>query len=140
MANIRDRLLHVHSVPVRWGDIDIYGHVNNVHYFRFFEETRLDWFHQQGQPAGPNGEIGRVVVHTACTFLSQITYPATVSVKMYAQEIGRSSMTARYEVFVQGQEDRLCAEGISKVVWINTQTGKSIPIPDAVQRLIESGT
>jgi acyl-CoA thioester hydrolase len=132
------RLLHTHRIPVRWGDIDIYGHVNNTFYFRFFEETRLDWFHRQGQPAGPNGETGRVVVNTACTFLSQITYPSTVIVRMYVQALGRSSMTSRYEVVVDGQEDRLCAEGTAKVVWINTQTGKSIPIPDSVRHLIEA--
>jgi len=65
-----------------------------------------------------------------------VNYPATVIIKMYAGQPGRSSVMTWYELFVDGDE-RLYAEGAAKTVWMDMSTGKSAPIPDNVRQLVE---
>lgn len=129
------KLVHVSMIPVRWGDMDAYEHVNNTIYFRYAEQCRCEWMEQMGLRLSLGQAEGPVIVNASCTFLIPITYPNTVEVRMYASGIGRSSVVTDYEMRVVG-EDRLYAEGSAKVVWIDTATGKSKPIPDALRARI----
>jgi acyl-CoA thioester hydrolase len=130
------KLIHTTRIPVRWGDMDAYGHVNNTIYFRFFEQARCEWIEQMGFIVGPEASVGPVIINASCTFLSPVNYPGTVVVKMYAGDPGRTSLMTWYEIFVEG-EDRLYAEGAAKTVWTDTATGKSAPIPAAIRTLFE---
>ena len=128
------KLLLTTRIPVRWGDMDFYGHVNNTVYFRFFEQARVEWIEQMDFPVGPAFGEGPVVINASCTFLIPVNYPATVIVKVYAGQPGRSSVMTWYELFVEG-DDRLYAEGAAKVVWMDTRTNKSTPLPDRLRAL-----
>lgn len=134
MTHALHTLLHVSRIPIRWGDMDAYGHVNNTVYFRYAEQNRVEWFEAQGLGVGTSDE-GPVIVNAACTFLLPMTYPGMVEVRMYGGQLGRSSFMTTFEMRIEGDE-RLYAEGHSKVVWINTATGKSAPLPDDLRRLI----
>lgn len=129
------KLLHVSQVPVRWGDMDAYEHVNNTIYFRYAEQCRCEWMEQLGLKLSLGQAEGPVIVNASCTFLIPITYPSTVEVRMYASDIGRSSVGTHYEMRVIG-DDRLYAEGSAKIVWIDIATGKSKPIPEALRARI----
>lgn len=129
------KLVHVSMIPVRWGDMDAYEHVNNTIYFRYAEQCRCEWMEQMGLRLSLGQSEGPVIVNASCTFLIPITYPNTVEVRMYASGIGRSSVVTDYEMRVVG-EDRLYAEGSAKVVWIDIATGKSKPIPEALRARI----
>jgi len=129
------RLLITSRMPVRWGDMDAYGHVNNTIYFRYMEQTRVEWLEQTGSAVSPDNAEAPVIINAACTFLIPINYPATVIVRMYGGEPGRSSLMTWYELLVEGDE-RIYAEGSSKVVWMNPQTGKSVPLPEAVRAAV----
>ena len=61
-------------VPIRWGDMDAMGHVNNAVYFRYFETVRIDWMRSIGAARGPDG-IGPVIVNAFCSFIRQLEYP-----------------------------------------------------------------
>src|SRR5574337_905499 len=76
--------------------------------------------------------MGVAIINAACTFLIPITYPATVKLDMFIGEVGRSSLTSWYELRVEG-DDRLYAEGSSKIVWMNHSTGRSAPLPEALR-------
>lgn len=128
------KLLLVTRIPVRWGDMDFYGHVNNTVYFRYFEQARVEWIERMAFPVDPRERSGPVVVNSSCTFLIPVNYPATVIVKVYGGEPGRSSVMTWYELFVEG-DDRLYAEGAAKVVWMDMQSGKSVPLPDGLRIL-----
>jgi acyl-CoA thioester hydrolase len=128
------KLLLSTRIPVRWGDMDAYGHLNNTLYFRFFEQERVEWIEQLGFPVRSESESGPVIVHTDCTFLIPVNYPSTAEVRMYGGQPGRSSLMSWYELYVEGDE-RLYAEGSAKVVWMNVESGKSVPLPDAVRTL-----
>ena len=130
-----DRHVHTYAMPIRWGDMDAMGHVNNAVYFRYIESARIAWFDSLGFVADPRG-TGPVVVNASCTFLRPLVYPGDIELRTFAGKPGRSSFETRVEIRIRG-EDILYAEGRAKVVWVDHAAGKSIPLPDAMRRLIE---
>ena len=127
MENTRNLQLTT-KIPVRWGDLDRYGHLNNTLYFRYFEQARIEWIEQTDFRVDPDEAEGAVIVHADCTFLIPVNYPATAIVKVFAGEPGRSSVMNWYELYIEGDE-RLFATGSEKIVWIDNRTGKSLPLP-----------
>ncbi|KAI5913430.1 thioesterase family protein [Thauera sp. 2A1] len=128
--------LRTSRMPVRWGDMDAYGHVNNTVYFRYFEQIRVEWLEEMGCIVRPDEPVGPVIINASCTFFAPVNYPATIIVKMYGGEPGRTSLMTWYELYVEG-DDRLFAEGAAKTVWMDMQTGKSSPLPDNVRALFD---
>ena len=128
------KLVLTTRIPVRWGDMDFYGHVNNTVYFRYFEQARVEWLERLALRVGPDCDTGPVIVTADCTFLIPVNYPATAIVHLYAGQPGRSSLMNWYELFVEGDE-RLHAHGAAKVVWIDNASGRSTPLPDPLRAL-----
>ncbi|MFO1281698.1 MAG: thioesterase family protein [Burkholderiales bacterium] len=120
--------------PIRWGDMDAMGHVNNTVYFRYMEQTRIEWmFARVGEGrAAPDG-TGPVIVNASCTFERALTYPGDVEIRMSVGERGRSSFETSYEIIFGGER---CAHGSAKVVWVDTATGRSVPLPAAIAELV----
>lgn len=134
-------LVHTMLIPVRWGDMDAMGHVNNTVYFRYIEHARVEWMREIDATPNPNGE-GPVIINAHCTFRKQITYPATIELKTLVGAPGRSSFETRYEMRLL-QEDgqagpEIYAEAGAKVVWVNFLAQKSTPLPDRIRALLES--
>ena len=119
------------EIPVRWGDMDAYGHVNNTLYFRYFEEARFQWMLDKGIPL--KSDTHPVVVTIGCTFMRPIFHPETLRIDVYISEPGRSSFMVTYKVYTASQPDVPAAEGYSKVVWVSSVDGKSVPLPDPVR-------
>ncbi len=135
MEQIR-HLLHTNRIPVRWGDMDAMGHVNNTVYFRFAEQSRIEWLESLGFDVYAWQEQSVVIVNASCTFLVPINYPATVEIKLFAGKPGRSSLPTYYEMRCVG-DDTLMAEGAAKLVWYEPSSGKSIPLPEKIRALVE---
>ena len=133
----KKKLIHVTTMPIRWGDMDAYGHVNNTVYFRYMEQARVEWIEDMKVQVRPGGD-GPVIINASCNFLIPMNYPGTVEVRTYVGAIGRSSCETIVEMRIVGDE-RIFAEGAAKVVWMNTQTGKSVPLPDHVRAVLEAG-
>lgn len=125
------RLIHTSLIPLRWGDMDALNHVNNTIYFRFMEQTRIDWLLGSGHVTS-NSVDSPVIVTASCQFLKPMTYPATVVVKLFAGPPGRSSVHTWYEIGVEGEEE-VYALGEARVVWVAAGSGKSVPLPDWVR-------
>jgi acyl-CoA thioester hydrolase len=119
------------DIPVRWGDMDAYGHVNNTLYFRYFEEARFMWMLEKGLPL--KSDTHPVVVTIGCTFLRPIFHPETLRIDVFISEPGRSSFMVKYRVYTASQPDTPAAEGYSKVVWVSSVDGRSVPLPDLVR-------
>ena len=128
------KLLWTSMIPIRWGDMDAYGHVNNTVYFRYMEQARVEWLESLNHKVAPEGD-SPVIINAGCTFLVPMTYPGTVEVKLFAGAPGRSSIPTYYELRMHGN-DLLFAEGESKVVWMNNATGKSVPIPESLRNVL----
>lgn len=130
----RKKLVHTTRIPIRWGDMDAYGHVNNTVYFRYMEQARVEWIEAMRFPVRPGG-CGQVIINASCTFLIPMNYPGTVEVRTYVGHPGRSSFQTHVEMAIDGT---VYAEGAAKVVWMDTQTGKSVPLPDEVRAVLEA--
>lgn len=128
-------LIHTARMPVRWGDMDAFGHVNNTVYFRYMEQARIEWLGTGAVDILVNGE-GPVIVNASCTFLRQLKYPADIEVRMYAAGPGRSSVQTRYEIYAVDQPAILYAEGSAKIVWVNFMQEKSVPLPENLRRIL----
>jgi acyl-CoA thioester hydrolase len=137
MSHKNFRLMHTEVIPIRWGDMDAMGHVNNTIYFRYMETTRIAWFERIGVRAGPQG-VGPVIVNASCTFLKQLVYPGDVEVKMFAGDPGRSSLHTWLEMRPSYDPDTIYAEGAGKVVWVDFAKNKSVPLPDGIRKLVEA--
>lgn len=122
-------------MPVRWGDMDALGHVNNAAYFTYFEQCRIAWFDEIG-PELLTGRIGPVVVSASCNFRQRIEHPAELEVRMYAGEPGDSSLPTLMEISSSDDPETLLADGEIMLVWIDTVAGKSVPLPDGIRQAI----
>jgi acyl-CoA thioester hydrolase len=126
------KLVHSVSVPVRWGDMDAQGHVNNTVYFRYMEQARVEWLESLRTHAGDINGLGSVIVNASCTFLLPLSYPGIVDVRMYIDPPGRSSIDSHYELWMS---DRKYAEGSARIVWIDQRTQRSAPLPEQVRAI-----
>src|SRR5439155_20109201 len=87
----RKKLVHQMTIPIRWGDMDVMGHVNNTNYFRYLEILRLDWLRTMGQVLDGSVKEGLVVINAFCTFHKQFEFRGDVLAKMYVSYPRRSS-------------------------------------------------
>lgn len=120
------------AIPIRWGDMDAFGHVNNTEYFRYMEQARIEWLTHLFGALDADG-CGPVLINAQCSFLRQLRYPGTVEVRIFVDAVGRSSIDVSYQLRLAHQPDMVFAEGSSKVVWINFAEAKSTPLPDAIR-------
>ena len=130
------KLVFEMSFPIRWGDMDAMGHVNNVTYFRYLETVRIEWMYSLGMMPNPRGE-GIVIINAFCNFLIQLEYPGDVLAKMYVANAGRSSFDKFITLERTDQPGLIHASGGATTVWIDSVRKKSVPLPDAMRRLIE---
>jgi acyl-CoA thioester hydrolase len=124
------------EMPVRWGDLDAYGHINNTLYFRYFEEARFQWMLAKGLPL--KTDTHPVVVTIGCTFLRPIFHPETLRIDIDISEPGRSSFMMTYKVYTLSDMSSHAAEGYSKIVWVSSSTGKSVPLPAVVREWFDA--
>ena len=121
------------TIPIRWGDMDAQGHVNNTVYFRYMEQARIEWLERVAELTGAGRGPGSVIVNASCTFIEPLEYPGTVEVRMFIGSPGRSSVVTHYEVWVGARKH---AEGAAKIVWVDPKTQRSTPLPEAVRALL----
>lgn len=111
-------------VPMRWGDMDALNHVNNVVYFRYFEEARVQLFISAGlrQPMKKQ----TVLVHASCDFLKPLFYPSTLVVSLVLTRAGRSSLAFDVSIECQGEPGVVHAKGKNVLVGVDPATGKAL--------------
>src|SRR5207245_6914297 len=140
MSNIEKLLVGfpvIVELPVVWGEMDSYRHVNNVVYFRYFENARLeyfrrlDWFEYEKETG-----IGPILAATQCRFRKPLTYPDTISVGARVSALGEDRCTMDY-LLVSHRLEAVAAEGHGTIVTFHYPDGKKVPIPDELRRRIE---
>jgi acyl-CoA thioester hydrolase len=129
------KLVHTAAMPIRWGDMDAMGHVNNTLYFRYLETARLEWFDVVGCQLNPNGE-GPVIVNAFCNFHKQLEYPGDIVVKMYVSDPGRSSFETWATIERPDDPGVIYASGGATTVWVDFPAQKSAPLPEWFRELL----
>jgi len=129
------KLTYEMTIPIRWGDMDAMGHVNNTIYFRYLEIVRIEWLLSVGAAPDPAG-IGPVIVNAFCNFIKQLEYPGDVIARHYVANLGRSSFDTFITLERADQPGRVYAEGGATTVWIDFPAQKSVPLPEWVRALV----
>ena len=121
-------------MPVRWGDMDALGHVNNAVYFTYDESARIAYFEPliRDDP-GFWTEHGLILAHIECDFLSQLKPPADISIAFRIASFGRSIMRSEAAVFLN---DQAVAVMRGVIVWFDYRQQRAAPIPEHVRQMI----
>ncbi|PPU66136.1 thioesterase [Xanthomonas codiaei] len=119
-------------ISVRWRDMDSMGHVNNAKYISYLEEARVRWM-LGVQGVSMTDRIAPVVAATNVNYKQPLIWPNDITVELFVERLGTSSVTIGHRIFDQKDDSKLYSDGNVVVVWIDTQTGKSAALPDAVR-------
>lgn len=126
------KLLARIPIGVRWRDMDSFGHVNNAKYISYLEEARIRWL--VGVPGlNMKGPVLPVVVNTNVNYRRPIVWPDDIVVELFVERLGNSSVTIGHRIVDQKDEGTLYSDGNVVVTWMDTRTGKSASLPDAVR-------
>ena len=134
MENLMEGCPIVIEVPVAWGEMDSYQHVNNTYYFRWFESVRFAYLNRVGilDMMARTG-IGAILASTACKFKIPLTYPNRVLAGAYVTTIGEDRFAMGYRL-VSFNHQKVAAEGEAVIVAYDYREKKKAPLPDEWRR------
>jgi acyl-CoA thioester hydrolase len=123
------------SIPTRWKDNDVYGHVNNVEYYSFFDTVINAWLIEEGGLDIHEGPTIGLCAESGCRFLAAAAFPEPVEAGLRVRKIGNSSV--RYEIGLFREDGEQLAEGHFVHVFVDREDRKPRPIPDEIRSSLE---
>lgn len=123
---------HFLAVPTRWIDNDVYGHVNNVVYYAFFDTAINRYLIDAGGLDIATGPAIGLAVETHCRFMRSLAYPEVAEVGLRVGRLGNSSVRYELAIFRQG-DDEAAAEGYFVHVFVDRATQRPVPIPAPIR-------
>jgi acyl-CoA thioester hydrolase len=137
MAERLENFPIVIQLPVLWGEMDAFGHVNNTVYFRWFESARIAYMEKINFGGGrAESGLGPILGSTRCRFRIPLTYPDTVSIGARVTEIQSDRFVMEY-VIVSHKLNAIAAEGDGVVVSFNYRDNKKTALPAEIKKRIE---
>jgi acyl-CoA thioester hydrolase len=132
---VRERYPHFLRVPTRWMDNDVYGHVNNVIYYSYFDTVVNEYLIRSGVLDIEKSPVVGLVVETQCRFFESITFPDTVHAGLRVARLGRSSV--RYEIGLFRNDQTAVAQGHFVHVYVERESRKATPLPPGMRAALE---
>ena len=123
------------ELPVAWGDMDAFGHVNNTVYIRWFETARIVLCERLGLTIDRPEGLGPILATVTCDFVRPVEYPATIVTKARVTKIGGRSFGVEH-VVTSGAE--VVASGTAVIVLFDYAAGETVAVPDEVRDAISS--
>lgn len=123
---------HIATVPTRWADNDIYGHVNNVTYYAYFDTVVNNYLIEEGGLNIFDAPVIGVAVETMCRFTESVAYPETIELGLRVGKLGNSSVRYELAVFRQGGETAI-ASGHFVHVFVDRAANKPVSIPETIR-------
>jgi acyl-CoA thioester hydrolase len=133
---MRDDYPHLLEIPTRWHDNDVYGHVNNVDYYAFFDTVINEWLIREGKLDIHVGEIVGLCAESHCKFLAPVSFPETVEAGLRVGHLGKRSVRYEIELYIKGEQNPI-AEGWFVHVFVDRDERKPAPIPDGIRSSLE---
>lgn len=124
----RDAFEHFEPVQTRWMDNDIYGHVNNVVYYAYFDSCVNRFLFEQGVLDFNHGTTAGLVVNSSCSYFQPLAFPQTASAGLRVLHLGTSSVQYELAIFRHGDQVA-CAQGTFTHVYVDRQTRRPVPVP-----------
>ncbi len=128
----RDRFRHFLTIPSRWMDNDVYGHVNNVNYYAYFDTVVNQYLISAGGLDITQGEVIGIAAESLCRFQRPFAFPETVEAGLRVAHLGRSSVRYEIGLFHEGDDDA-SAMGYFVHVFVDRSSHTPIAIPDAIR-------
>ena len=131
----RSAYVHFAELSTRWMDNDVYGHVNNVVYYSFFDTAVNGYLIAAGVLDIQNSPVVGLVVETGCQYFKSIAFPGALSAGLRVAKLGTSSV--RYEIGIfLSDDDSAAAEGHFVHVYVDRTLNKPVPIPENVREVL----
>jgi len=124
------------TIPVGWGDMDAFQHVNNTRYFRYFEDVRIAYFERTGLAdlSAADG-VGPILAQTACRFKAPLTYPDEVQAGTRVTGLGQHSFKMEFKL-ISVALHRVAATGTAVIVAYDYAEGKKALLPETWLRAL----
>ena len=133
----REAYAHVLAIPTRWADNDVYGHVNNIVYYGWFDTAVNAWLAEAGLLDIARGDLIGLVVETGCRYAAPLAFPEPVEVGLAVERVGSSSVRYRLGVFRAGA-DEAAAEGFFVHVYVDRESRRPVPLPQGWRIVLEA--
>lgn len=130
--HLRSDYLHFQPITTRWHDNDLYGHVNNVTYYSYFDSAVNAYLIEVGGLDIHNGSVVGFVVSSSCDYFASIAFPERIEIGLRVGKLGNSSVEYELAVFKAG-EDEACAAGRFVHVFVERASNKPVPIPEPLR-------
>jgi acyl-CoA thioester hydrolase len=127
---------HFQPIITRWHDNDIYGHVNNVVYYSYFDSAVNAYLIEHGGLDIHDGEVVGFVVSSACDYFASVAFPEALEVGMRVGKLGNSSVQYELAIFKAG-DDQACAAGRFVHVFVERASNRPTPIPGGLRQALE---
>jgi acyl-CoA thioester hydrolase len=132
----RSAYLHFLSIGTRWMDNDVYGHVNNVVYYSYFDTVVNEYLIRTGVLSIEHSTIIGLVVETHCNYFAPVVFPDRIDAGLRVMAVGKSSV--RYEVgLFRAGEAEPAAQGHFVHVYVDRDTRRPVPLPDKMRAALE---
>ena len=131
------RAAYPRLVPLatRWGDNDVYGHVNNVVYYAFFDTAVNGILVEAGALDIARSPVIGLVVETGCRYFAPVAFPDRITAGVRVARLGRTS--ARYEVAIfREDEPEAAAQGHFVHVYVDRDTRRPVPLPERLRAVL----
>jgi acyl-CoA thioester hydrolase len=137
LPELRSGYRHFRAISTRWMDNDIYGHVNNVQHYSFFDTVVNGYLMAAGALDPHAGAVIGLVVETKCNYFESLAFPDEVHAGLRVGRLGASSV--RYEIgLFRGQAAHAAAQGHFVHVYVDRATRRPVALPDALKRALAS--
>jgi len=120
------------SIPTRWADNDVFGHVNNVVYYTWFDTVVNAWLIEQGLLDPKESLVVGLVVGTRCDYFESVAFPEIVEAGLAVERLGRSSVTYRIGIFRRGGAVT-AAQGLFTHVYVERGPQTPVPVPASLR-------
>lgn len=125
-----------YPINTRWSDNDVYGHVNNVIYYSYFDTAANRYLIEEGGLDINDGTVVGFVVNSGCEYHAPISYPEPIEAGLRIDRLGNSSVQYGIAIFKEGVEQAV-AHGHFVHVFVDRATNKSVPIPVQLREALE---
>ena len=131
----RANFAHFLTIPTRWMDNDIYGHVNNVVYYAYFDTVINAYLIREGGLDIHDGKVIGVCAESACSYKAAFAFPEEVEAGLRVAHLGNRSVRYEIGLFKEGR-DEAAAVGSFVHVFVERATMKAVPIPDGLRKAL----
>ena len=122
---------HFLSINTRWSDNDMYGHVNNVVYYSYFDTVVNEYLIREGALDLEAGKTIGLVVETHCSYFASLAFPDRIDAGLRVTRLGTTSVRYEVGIFSAGSEQP-AAQGHFVHVYVDRDTRRPVPLPDAL--------